>query len=181
MSKPKGNIPRDPDDPTPVPPRGATGGDDPSARAKRPRWRWSASKWIEAFLATRSSRKASETIGINVNSAYERRQVDEQFAKDWEEADKKRLKRMGDDLEETLYDRLLNGWPEAVPPFKFNKATGKSEPAGWKRVFDHKTQWQMVRALKAGTYLERVLAARLLDDLGVDPDAAIEPKSDEFL
>jgi len=181
-SKPNGGeVPRDPTDPTlvprrgPIPAKGASG-----AHARRARWSWSAKEWIAAFIESRSAAKASAMLGIDVTTPYSRRESDPEFAAAWDEADKKRTKRMACDLEDAIYDRCLNGWLEPIPPFTFNKKTGKTEPAGVKRVYDNKIGWQMLRTLIAGKYLDRVVGARMLDDLGVDPDAMVDP-GEEFL
>lgn len=53
----------------------------------RPRWRWNADKFLQAFRETCCVVAAAKSVGIGRHAAYDRRRVDPDFAKAWDEVD----------------------------------------------------------------------------------------------
>jgi predicted DNA-binding antitoxin AbrB/MazE fold protein len=72
--------------------------------AKKGRCPWKAD-WLDAYQAHGTATSACEVVGINRSTAYEARKKDPEFAKAWDALESETTKL----LEETLYERALNG------------------------------------------------------------------------
>lgn len=74
----------------------------PSAIKGRCAWK---RNWLVAYQSHGTATAACEVVGINRSTAYEARKKDPAFAKAWDALESETTKL----LEETLYERALNG------------------------------------------------------------------------
>lgn len=68
-----------------------------------------APTWLEAFSRTRRVVDASKVVGLTRDAPYKRRQVDEEFARAWDEIKSEWWETRLAELEESAIDRAIHG------------------------------------------------------------------------